>query len=563
MFIGDARRHGSRRYLQIGMFVFLVVTIAVIWLAVGAPEAPSPNLPLDGTTIAPEQPLVIEGSFLRAALTAVTLVEVPTDDVSADAPRTVPVALLSLPSLSPWEAAGIRLDSPDGKSLLRPDASYRLTLGGNWTILALPWLRLGDWSTEYRFSTEPSPRPQLPDQPLYPKHERPVTVQWNLPVTGFDYRVSPSVDTSSAIDPTDPTRVYISFHGYVPGQEYRVEILGASGVNGIPLQRRYSFSVVTPKPPTPTLANRHALRFGEAMLLRWDEPIVDFAYRLDPPTRTSVAIDPADRRYASITLQHPYAQGQEYRLTITEATAENGTSLQQPYSVVLATHPALSAPETTPGDTAFGIDPDQPIGVMFSAPVGNRTAAEHAMKIDPPIDGRFEWPSDREMLFVPASPLPFQTEFTVRVAGGPLGPSDAFGGYLDRDVVFAFTTQPDKLIDVDLRRQVVTLWQDGQIVLTTPTSTGVRGAETPTGTFMVQYKMASTRMRGITPSGARYDIADVPWVLAFWGDFTIHGAYWRNGFGFPQSNGCVSLPVPIAKRVFEWAPEGTPIVIHY
>lgn len=75
--------------------------------------------------------------------------------------------------------------------------------------------------------------------------------------------------------------------------------------------------------------------------------------------------------------------------------------------------------------------------------------------------------------------------------------------------------------------------------------------------------MASARICGVTPSGNRYDLPDVPWVLPFWCDYTIHGAYWRRGFGFPQSNGCVSLPVPVAKQVFDWATVGTPVVIHY
>lgn len=127
------------------------------------------------------------------------------------------------------------------------------------------------------------------------------------------------------------------------------------------------------------------------------------------------------------------------------------------------------------------------------------------------------------------------------------------------------TVSPEQpvLIDVNLARQEVTPLEGGQVVLTTLTSTGVRGVETPVETFMVQYKIPSTRMRGVTPSGSRYDIPDVPWVLALRDDFTIHGAYWRNGFGFPQSNGYVSLPTPIAERGYRWASIGTPIVIHY
>ncbi len=86
--------------------------------------------------------------------------------------------------------------------------------------------------------------------------------------------------------------------------------------------------------------------------------------------------------------------------------------------------------------------------------------------------------------------------------------------------------------------------------------------DTPLGEFNVQYKMPTARFQGTNVSGVRYDIPDVKWVLAFMGDYTIHGSYWRSGFGAPASNGCVSLSDDDAKAVFDWAPEGTRIKIH-
>jgi lipoprotein-anchoring transpeptidase ErfK/SrfK len=67
----------------------------------------------------------------------------------------------------------------------------------------------------------------------------------------------------------------------------------------------------------------------------------------------------------------------------------------------------------------------------------------------------------------------------------------------------------------------------------------------------------------VNVNGSTYDIPDVKWVLAFMGDYTIHGAYWRSNFGAPGSNGCVSLTDADAKAVFDWAPEGTRVKIHY
>ena len=37
----------------------------------------------------------------------------------------------------------------------------------------------------------------------------------------------------------------------------------------------------------------------------------------------------------------------------------------------------------------------------------------------------------------------------------------------------------------------------------------------------------SAAFQGTNVTGSRYDIPDVKWVLAFMGDYTIHGVYWR------------------------------------
>jgi predicted RNA-binding protein with TRAM domain len=45
----------------------------------------------------------------------------------------------------------------------------------------------------------------------------------------------------------------------------------------------------------------------------------------------------------------PFKQGEEYNLTITDATAENGTHLAESRSFIVTTPPALRLSETTPG----------------------------------------------------------------------------------------------------------------------------------------------------------------------------------------------------------------------
>jgi len=538
-----------------------VLALVVVVLIVGPPEGPLVDVPDDGATVSPDRPLLIDVPPLRLALADATLYEIPNEPGANDG-RVVATNLESTGGVAPWEASRFQLVGSDGGSPLRPDTSYRLVLTGQWSPLALPWLKFGPWRTEHSFTSHPSPRPLLPGLPLTPHYGRPFAITWNMPIDSLGYRISPSVESSHAIDPEDPRRVYITLSNYVPGETYRVEVIAATGANGVSLQEPYTFLVVTTALPTASVEGENILHVGEPIKLRWNEPIAAFDHHLDPPVASVATIDPADRRSASISLEST-RQGRKYTLTISSAIAENGAPLERPQSFVLATPPPLEIVETTPGDGAFGVAPTQAIGLVFSEPVADRKVAERAVTTVPSVPGYFEWPDEREVRFVPDSPFPFEAEVTVEIAGGIQSVRGRSGNYMEGDGAFSFTVKPNKTIDVNLSRQVVTLYENGQAVLSSLTSTGARGDETPTGTYAVQYKIASTRMQGTTNSGVYYDVLDVPWVLVFWGNYTIHGAYWRRGFGFPQSAGCVSLPVPFAKQVYDWAPLGTPVVIHY
>ncbi len=87
------------------------------------------------------------------------------------------------------------------------------------------------------------------------------------------------------------------------------------------------------------------------------------------------------------------------------------------------------------------------------------------------------------------------------------------------------------------------------VALTTPANTGVPGAETEPGIFPVYARYTSTTMTGTNPDGSHYSDPGVPWVNYFNGGDAVHG-FVRGSYGFPQSNGCVELPVSTAAEVF-------------
>jgi peptidoglycan hydrolase-like protein with peptidoglycan-binding domain len=87
------------------------------------------------------------------------------------------------------------------------------------------------------------------------------------------------------------------------------------------------------------------------------------------------------------------------------------------------------------------------------------------------------------------------------------------------------------------------------VALSSATNTGVPGAETPQGIFPIFARYVSTTMSGTDVDGTKYVVPDVPWVNYFNGGDAVHG-YPRASYGFPQSNGCVELPIETAHTVF-------------
>lgn len=87
------------------------------------------------------------------------------------------------------------------------------------------------------------------------------------------------------------------------------------------------------------------------------------------------------------------------------------------------------------------------------------------------------------------------------------------------------------------------------VALSSPTNTGVAGAETAQGIFPIFARYESTTMSGTNPDGSKYKDPGVPWVNYFNGGDAVHG-FVRGSYGTPQSNGCVELPPATAQAVY-------------
>ncbi len=108
--------------------------------------------------------------------------------------------------------------------------------------------------------------------------------------------------------------------------------------------------------------------------------------------------------------------------------------------------------------------------------------------------------------------------------------------------------------------QTVTVYENGATSYSTPANTGVPGAATALGTFPVYLRYTSTTMSGTNPDGSTYSDPGIPWVSYFNGGDALHG-FVRPGYGYPQSDGCVEMPIPNAQAVYPLTPLGTLVTV--
>ncbi len=118
-------------------------------------------------------------------------------------------------------------------------------------------------------------------------------------------------------------------------------------------------------------------------------------------------------------------------------------------------------------------------------------------------------------------------------------------------------------VEVDLTKQKVYLFVDGQQILETDCVTGNarRRMNTPEGIYSMTYKAKNAILRG--PGYATH----VNYWMPFNKGIGLHDATWRNKFGGEiyarnGSHGCVNLPLEAAKTIYEYVGKGFPVICH-
>ncbi len=122
-----------------------------------------------------------------------------------------------------------------------------------------------------------------------------------------------------------------------------------------------------------------------------------------------------------------------------------------------------------------------------------------------------------------------------------------------------------KYIDINLTNQVMSIFENGKNIDSFMISTGKPGMRTPVGNHKIynkfprpyskKYGLYMPNWMAITPTGS-HGIHELP----EWPGGYKEG---QNHLGIPVSHGCVRLGVGSAKRVYDWAKIGTPVIVYY
>jgi peptidoglycan hydrolase-like protein with peptidoglycan-binding domain len=210
-----------------------------------------------------------------------------------------------------------------------------------------------------------------------------------------------------------------------------------------------------------------------------------------------------------------------------------------------------------------------PLRFTPSSPVPPSLDAQAAATINPP-SGTFSWswsmPSPLESLWQ-------QGAYTVITQGAVMAFEHAQG--LDDNglanpllwptlihdaLTHTLDPHPYSYILVSKARpETLWLYVNGQVVLTSPVNTGIPGLNTPVGTWPIYLRYVENYMSGTNPNGTPYHDL-VHWINYFNGSVAVHG-FPRAAYGFPQSLGCVELPVATAGVLYPQVHIGTLVTV--
>lgn len=213
--------------------------------------------------------------------------------------------------------------------------------------------------------------------------------------------------------------------------------------------------------------------------------------------------------------------------------------------------PPFAPPTFDPPDGAK-VGVAKPIVIKFQQPIADRPLAESAIRISPPLPGKFYWMSDNQLRWRPIDFWPANIPVTVDAAG----------------TRSSFTTGDALVATVDDTTHQMEIMRNGKLEKTFPVSLGKKGYETRNGTYYASEEFADMWMDSSTygvpidaPEGYRLRVLDA--VRFSSSGIFVHGAPWSVSDQGKRnvSHGCINLSPANAQWFFDNFGPGDPLVV--
>jgi lipoprotein-anchoring transpeptidase ErfK/SrfK len=124
-------------------------------------------------------------------------------------------------------------------------------------------------------------------------------------------------------------------------------------------------------------------------------------------------------------------------------------------------------------------------------------------------------------------------------------------------------------IFISLLDQKMYVYEDGDLILSTPITSGRKRFETVTWVFQVYNKQKNKILRSPFPD-EKYELWVDYWI-AFYGAYGIHDScnrkncwrkeFWVSSYTSAGSHGCVNTPYEAVKWIYDWAKIGTTVYV--
>jgi peptidoglycan hydrolase-like protein with peptidoglycan-binding domain len=213
----------------------------------------------------------------------------------------------------------------------------------------------------------------------------------------------------------------------------------------------------------------------------------------------------------------------------------------------------------------------QPLGVSSGASALASEPTTPSLVTAVPLPGHFvwrgSWPSELRSLWLPGdwtvmtqgAVMAFESQHNLAPDGVP--GVKVWAALLQavayRDVS---ATPYQYFLVTKTLPETLEIWSGGKDILQSLVNTGAYGEVTPLGTWAVFLRAPTATMRGTNLDGTKYVDHGVPDVAYFHGNDAVHG-FERAAYGFPQSNGCVEVPLSVATTIYGLDPLGTLVTV--